>query len=302
MLKDNGMDYFMDKAAEKVREQLGSGYEITWDVFQKNNGVSLRGLVISDGTGAASPCICMEGYYAAYREKGDMKLIVKDIIRTYRRSCGQDFHAESIPDRERMLDSVLFRLVNTQKNERLLKGIPHNDLYETGLSMVFYLLLQAEEDDQAATVLVTNGLMEMWCSSETELLKHAQRNTPLKMKYTMRSIQGMVEDYLVSKSSLEKCPRLYMLTNQHALYGAGCMMYDGLLEKLADGMESGFYILPSSIHEVLLYRAPVYNRKEAGILKEMVSEINERELREEEILIDAVYYFNRETKKLLFLF
>lgn len=302
MFKDNGLDYFMDEAAEKAREQLGSGYEITWDVFRKNNGVSLRGLVISDGTGAASPCIYMEGYYAAYREKGDMELIVKDIIRTYKRSCDQDFQAESIPDREQMLDSVLFRLVNTQKNERLLKVIPHNDLYETGLSMVFYLLLQTGEDGQTATVLVTNGLMEMWHSSETELLKHAQKNTPLKMQYTMRSIQSIAEDYPAVKSSLEKCPQLYVLTNQHVLYGAGCLMYDGLLEKLADGMESGFYILPSSIHEVILYRAPVYNKEETAVLKEMVMEINRTELWEEEILIDAIYYFDRETKKLLFSF
>lgn len=301
MLKAVDMDCFMDEAAERVREQLGGDYEVTWDVFHKNNGVSLRGLIISDGTGAASPCIYMEDYYAAYCEKGDMELIVKDIICTYERSSSQDFQSDLIRNREQALDSVLFRLVNTKKNEGLLKGVPHNDLYGMGLTMVFYLL-QTDANCRGVSVLVTNGLMKLWDSSEMELLEHARRNTPLKMEYSIRSIQSIVGSYPEIKVEQENCPKIFVLTNQNALYGAGCMMYDGLLEKLADDMESGFYILPGSIHEVILFQASVYNKAEAAVLKEMVMEINRTELLEEEILIDAVYYFDRETKELLFLF
>lgn len=303
MLKAVDMDYFMDEAAERVREQLGGDYEVTCDVFQKNNGVSLRGLIISDRTGAASPCIYMEGYYAAYSEKGDMELIVKDIICTYEKNRSHDFQPDLIRDREQALDSVLFRLVNTEKNKRLLKGVPHNDLHGMGLTMVFYLLLQTGENCRSASVLVTDRLMEMWDSSETELLEHARRNTPLKMEYSVCSMQSILGGYPETKAGKENClQQIYVLTNRNALYGAGCIMYDGLLEKLADDMESGFYILPSSIHEVILCRASVYNQAEAAVLKEMVTEINRTELLEEEILMDAVYYFDRETKELLFSF
>lgn len=42
MLKAVDMDYFLDEAAERVRQQLGGNYEVMRDVFHKNNGVSLR--------------------------------------------------------------------------------------------------------------------------------------------------------------------------------------------------------------------------------------------------------------------
>lgn len=299
MLKAVDMDYFMDEAAERVREQLGGDYEVTWDVFHKNNGVSLRGLIISDRTGAASPCIYMEDYYAAYSEKGDMEFIVKDIICTYEKNRSHDFQLDLIRDRERALDSVLFRLVNTEKNEGLLEGVPHNDLHGMGLTMVFYLLLQTGENCRSASVLVTNGLMETWDSSETELLEHARRNTPLKMEYSICSMQSILGSYPEIKAGKENClQQIYVLTNRNALYGAGCMMYDGLLEKLADDMGSGFYVLPSSVHEVILYQACIYNREVAAGLNEIVKEINRTELSEEEVLIDMVYYYNRKKRKL----
>lgn len=126
----------------------------------------------------------MEDYYAAYSRKGDMELIVQDIIRTYEKNRGQDFQADFIRDREQALDSVLFRLVNTERNRLHLGGVPHADLDWMGLSMVFYLMIQAEEG-RCATVLVDNRLMQEWDSSDGEIMEHAQRNTPEKMRISM---------------------------------------------------------------------------------------------------------------------
>ncbi len=64
---------------------------------------------------------------------------------------------------------------------------------------------------------------------------------------------------------------------------------------MADSLDSGFYVLPSSVHEVLL--CPSSDKGEAAALKGIVTEINRVEL-EEEILIDAgirVFWFYRGT-------
>lgn len=240
----------------------------------------------------------MDSYYAKYMKKGNMDSIVNDVVSIYGKNRGQDFLADMIQDRERIMDSVIFRLVNTKKNKELLLGMPHDDLEKLGLSMVFYVLLQTG-DGQNVTMAITNRLMEIWEVSHTELLEHAKRNTPLKMEYSIRSIQSVLGEYPgikageQNRTDCENMPQMYVLTNSRALYGAGCFIYDGLLEKLADDLGSGFYVLPSSVHEVLLY--PSSDKGEAAALKEIVTEINRTELEEEEILIDAVYYYNRET-------
>lgn len=49
--------------------------------------------------------------------------------------------------------------------------------------------------------------------------------------------------------------RMYVLTNCLNLYGAGCILYEGVLEKEAERLKSGFYVLPSSVNEVIIVPA-----------------------------------------------
>ena len=66
----------------------------------------------------------------------------------------------------------------------------------------------------------------------------------------------------------------------------------------AKKIQCNFYILPSSIHEVILL--PVENENDdIGRLKEMVYEVNHTELSEEEILSDSIYMFNRENGNII---
>lgn len=86
-----GIEKFMDEAVEKIKGRLGSAYEVNWNIYHKNNGVSLKGIVITDRTSAVSPCIYMDRYYSEYREKGDMEQIINDVICIYERNKGKDF-------------------------------------------------------------------------------------------------------------------------------------------------------------------------------------------------------------------
>lgn len=294
-----GIDKFMDEAVEKIKGRLGSAYEVNWNIYHKNNGVSLKGIVITDRTSAVSPCIYMDRYYSEYGEKEDMEQIINDVICIYERNKGKEFLTAKLRDSRQMMDHVVFRLVNTERNKELLSRMPHEDLEGLGLSMILYVLFQTEGNQNAA-MAVSNRLMQMWKVSKEELLEHAKKNTPLKMGYSMRSIRSVLGEYLGMKENGEMgqadFPRLYVLTNCRALYGAGCLIYDGLLENVANSLNSGFYVLPSSVHEVLLY--PSSDMNDAAALKDIVMEINQTELAEEEILNDAVYYYDRKTKEL----
>ena len=45
---------------------------------------------------------------------------------------------------------------------------------------------------------------------------------------------------------------MYILTNRQKLHGSACIVYENLLSDIADCLDSDLYILPSSIHEVIL--------------------------------------------------
>ena len=96
-------------------------------------------------------------------------------------------------------------------------------------------------------------------------------------------------------------PEDFMLVCARAMngaYGASIMLEDGLYEKITDKFKSNFYILPSSIHEVICVKDTPALNLNIDFLKDMVRDINETEVKPEEKLSDSVYYYDIDTKTL----
>ncbi len=89
---------------------------------------------------------------------------------------------------------------------------------------------------------------------------------------------------------------MYVLGNGKKLFGAAVILYDGVLERLAEMLGSSFFLLPSSIHETIA--VPDNGMQKAEELGKMVCEINATQVEPEDVLTDSVYYFSRENKKL----
>ena len=82
---------------------------------------------------------------------------------------------------------------------------------------------------------------------------------------------------------------LLVLTNESKYCGAACMLYEGLLRNLSDEIRSDLFIIPSSIHEVLLL--PDEGEFSEEELSALVCEINAHFINPSEILSDHVYRF-----------
>ena len=68
------------------------------------------------------------------------------------------------------------------------------------------------------------------------------------------------------------------------------------MQKLLTRGEKGYFILPSSVHEVLLLEE-TGNEDRCGLYR-MVREVNEKNVPREEFLSDSVYYFDRKTGRI----
>ena len=74
------------------------------------------------------------------------------------------------------------------------------------------------------------------------------------------------------------------------------MLYPGLLQSIAEATRSSFYILPSSIHEVLLIKED--NGMDAKELQSMVMDINQREVAPQDVLSNQVYFYDGKEQKI----
>ena len=108
---------------------------------------------------------------------------------------------------------------------------------------------------------------------------------------------------------------MYVLSNRTKLNGSACILYQDLLKNFAERLRSDLYILPSSIHEVLIIpvnsftspadpllssaNSPADTRQQSyRELSEMVQEVNATQLSTEDILSDHVYYYSRESSRI----
>lgn len=77
------------------------------------------------------------------------------------------------------------------------------------------------------------------------------------------------------------------------------MIYPRLLRDFADKIDSSFYIIPSSVHEVLLL--PSENFEDGMELKSMIKEINDTQIEVGEILSYSLYWFDKNKREICIL-
>ena len=86
------------------------------------------------------------------------------------------------------------------------------------------------------------------------------------------------------------------MTNTEADYGAVYMFDDELMTRIAERLDSNLFVLPSSIHELIILKE--IKNVEPMNLHLMVEEINKDVVRPEDKLSDEVYWYDRETHSL----
>ena len=91
-------------------------------------------------------------------------------------------------------------------------------------------------------------------------------------------------------------PMLCVMTNTKNLFGAVAMTFAEELECFSMQIENSFYLLPSSVHEVIL--VPDCKDFSRDYFKNMVMEINATQVDATEVLSDNIYYYDRETKQI----
>lgn len=300
------MDYnqFLEEIRAAVQERLGSNYEIQIQKITKNNGIVLDGLIIGKASKSIAPTIYLNSYYMHYTHSMSLEEILEDIISVYNENNDVAFgDMREFLNFNNLRDKVAFKLIQRKKNQELLKDVPYIEFLD--LAVVFYLILDEHKKGGQMTALIHNSYMEPWGVEKEELYCLAIRNTPILLPPEIKTMKEIMCEILKGHSEefeMEEMiddlldfdlpkPSLYVLSNKKQINGAGCILYDGCLKHFADSQESDIVILPSSLHETIL--VPDDGQLDYGELRKMVSEVNESEVPEEDVLSDRIYKYSR---------
>lgn len=298
---------FTTLVKNEVEKRAGESYKVRLNDVRKNNGVVLKGLTVMQEDSNISPTIYLNSYYQAYEEGLiTLRYVVNDVMDTYNRNkVNRSIDMRYFLDYESIKSSIVYKLVNTAKNKELLEDVPHLEFMD--LSIVFQSLI-TRESSGIASILVHNAHLKLWDVSLEELYRAARDNTQQLLGYEIKSMKEslyemMCEeqleelDYDQNMLEMEDNIPLYVLSNKNKIEGASCILYPKLIKDFADAIGSNLYIIPSSIHEVLLL--PSTEMIEVGELKDMIREINDTQVKIEEILSYSLYFFDRDRGKMV---
>ena len=272
----------------------------------KNNDLVLTGISIRSREVNIAPTIYMDDYYNDYKNgRPVMEIIaeIENIYDTYK--LEHNFNVNSITDFNHVQGKICYKLVNKDKNKELLSDAPYIQFHD--LAIVFYVVV-SEDSDRTGTITVRNNLMEMWGNPDiNELYRIAKNNTQKRYKgnvFNMIEIMGeiishnvdniepnIVDDFFEMNFTYEdNMIPMFVATNNKKVNGAGVILYEGLLKTFAEKIGSDFYILPSSVHEVIF--VPTNGDMDVRYLIQMVKEVNATEVSPSEVLSDNVYKYH----------
>ncbi len=292
---------FCNNIKEKMINERGYENVRLIDV-RKNNDVILQGLCMGAADGEdsdISPTIYLNGMYEKYLEGATTEDILDLLERSYKDGANKlKFNKNDFLDYEIVRKRLAFKLINYEKNKSLLEEIPHTKVLD--LAMCFYYLL---EDDKScvASIQVRNEHLEMWGIARDILIRDALKNTPemLKVKtITMGEFirhLGFTRD-IFGDDDLEDDYSMIILTNEKKINGAGCFLYEEVLPKISEKMDANLYIIPSSVHEVIL--VPDNGNIDLCYIKELVKEVNNTKVARDEILSYEVYEYLKDEQEL----
>lgn len=290
---------FKKNIVHAISEKLGPTYRVALQDIIKNNDTHLDGLTILSENSNISPTIYLNYYYDQYLNGKSLSSIYENILLSYRQNMPKaNIDITFFTDFAKVKERIIFKLVNYERNKELLSKVPHVRYLD--LALVFNCFMDASEDGYA-TILIHHHHLSFWNISTEELYSLAMKNTPQLLHYQIQNMAEVVIDLFPEEcaellgNTFEPFP-MYVLSNSTKLNGSGCILYEDLLSDISDIINGDFYILPSSVHEVLLI--PVEHATSYTELTSMVREINATQLAREEVLSDHVYLYTRHTGKI----
>ena len=282
---------FVATLKEKVSLLLGEDLDIQVHTALKNNGNIRVGLTISDKHINLSPTIYLEEYFKHYQSGDSIEDIVESILRVYHEvKFEHSWQVHTISNFDITKEKIVYKIIHAPQNDLLLKTLPH--VLFLDFAIVFYILFEVDETG-TATIPVTDDLIQLWGTALNEIYELAKINTPRLLPPVFKPMRVVIEELLGHPCDNEFLADdiMFVLSNSLGHLGAACILYDELLMEIGNFLNENFYILPSSIHEVIII--PENQVPDNAILNDMVTEVNETQVEPEDVLSNHAYYYNR---------
>lgn len=302
------MDFgdFKKYVTENIKDYLPARYEnaeISFKEVYKVNDNALLGMYIIRPGDLAVPTIYLNEYYEQAVHGRKLKSILNDMAHLrveYEDEQSIFEKAEScLTNYEEAKKLLVIHLCETESNANRLERMAHKTFGD--FSAVYYVNLN-DDDNCEFGAGVTEALLEEWGIDVEQLhedaMKAGMKREAVFCNMTDRrndSVKGIFINLLLEKDEAEKADSnsIYYLTGRNRRFGAAFIINEDIRRRIGEILEDDYYVLPSSVHEVVIVPAGFGMKLEN--LMHVVKDMNDKEVTEEDRLSDKIQYYERKT-------
>lgn len=242
----------------------------------------------------------VQDLFREYQNGWSMEAIVREIVKRLdaiaRSECFQ--RSRNLEDYDKIKEDLFIRLLNIEKNQVELEDCIYRTIGD--IALVLYARM-GELNGSSASIKIKRHMLEKWEQEPKQVFEEALLNTyfisPPRIycweklifdpDYAGENFMNLLCDYKLKKDVLGNCLSTTIRTN-----GAVAIFLPGVAERIGQLMGGGFYMVFTSIHEVMIHNEKSADPEE---LKKVLEDTVNETTPPEDFLTYQIYHYDLET-------
>ena len=297
---------FVNEVKDNIKLFLPKDYEnaevSTMECHKLNRAYT--GLMVRKEGEMLTPTINLNQLYEAYKTQPSvtMETVCRKIADIVLEAPIQ-VDLKAILNYEDVKDKLFIRVSSAEANKEVLEIVPRQ--LKEDLAITYHVAV-GKDQDGLSSMLITNEMMKEYGVTQEQIHEDAMKSSPRVMVPEVSSI-GVLIDEIYQKNILmltpderemlletmqesSEMPTFFVVTNTERVNGAGVIFYPEFMDNMGELLGNDFFILPSSIHQMLIL--PDDGQVDAEMLRDMVKEVNATQVAPAERLTNDVYHFD----------
>jgi len=306
---------FVEEVKKAVKNRLSNGEKVETISVYKNNQVKRSGIIIKKGGKNISQTIYLEAFFDGFLEyeQGNngggedfIEKTAKEIWEQYQNDLKITDIDQKLIQWNYAKKNLYCKVINWERNKEKIQEMPH--IHFLNLAVIFYVRINLENG--TGNIEVRTDLLKSWgCGVSIEvLLNIAEKNIAKKEPFQIRTMEQIVkeitgdnEEIIDWKESMKReDAQMLVVSNKGRCYGAAAFLDRALLNNISKELQiEKLYILPSSVHELIVLTNSNYIENSLTEILRMVKEVNSTQVSEEEYLADNVYVYDAKKDEIM---
>lgn len=302
---DKEYEVFVESLRQSLLERLGLNGKQIYFEERDENGMTPNGdrLFVECNASSAGKEVCgihTEEMFEDYQDGISLEQIAETVESEIckLKEAGFFEKTKNLNNYEKIKDDLFVRLLNTKNHKRELSKAVYRVIGD--IALVLYMQV-GQMNGRISSMKIRRDSLEEWGLEENVVFDAALLNTyfisPPRMflweklvynpDYSGECFMDLNHEFCLKKDNVGNCLSTARRTN-----GAVAVFLPGVAKRLADLMNGDFYLVFTSIHEVMIHNAECsYPEDLERVLKDTLRAATP----EEDFLTDRIYRYSRDT-------